>query len=149
MPARLLTLEFTESSVMTDSARAIQALHALRALGVGLSVDDFGTGYSSLSYLRRLPVDEVKVDRSFVMGMVEEAGSASIVRSIADLGSNLGLTVVAEGVEELAQKERLHLWGCTRAQGFHVGAPMPIGDFPAWLVAHRSQGSVPAGRTIA
>ncbi len=141
VPAHLLTLEITESSVMTDSPRALQALHALRTLGVGLSVDDFGTGYSSLSYLRRLPVDEVKIDRSFVMGMLTESGSASIVRSIIDLGTNLGLTVVAEGVEEQAQLDRLSQWGCTRAQGYLISEPMPIADFPGWLSSHYAVGA--------
>ena len=100
VPADLLVLEVTESAVMVDPKRAIALLCELQAMGVRLSVDDFGTGYSSLSYLKRLPVHEVKIDRSFVMGLTAGSEDYSIVRSIVDLGANFGLEVVAEGVED-------------------------------------------------
>ena len=100
VPAERLTLEVTEGSVMADPTRAVALLHQLRDLGVRLSVDDFGTGYSSLSYLQRLPVQEVKIDRSFVTGLSTESENVAIVRAIVDLGRHLGLEVVAEGVED-------------------------------------------------
>ena len=133
VPAGRLTLEITEGSVMADPARTIDVLLELRAMGVMLSVDDFGTGYSSLSYLKRLPVDEVKIDKSFVLNMDRDADNASIVRSIVDLGSNLSLDVVAEGIETPEVWERIRELGCTYGQGFLVSRPMPIGDVRQWL----------------
>ena len=133
VPPRLLTLEITEGSVMTDPTRAMGLLVALRDMGVRLSVDDFGTGYSSLSYLKRLPVHEVKIDRSFVTDMVNDADDATIVRSIVDLAANLSLDVVAEGVEDLAAWEALAALGCTFVQGWHLGRPMPISELGPWL----------------
>ena len=109
-----------------------------QALGIRLSIDDFGTGYSSLSYLRQLPVDEIKIDRSFVIGMGAEAGDAVIVRSTVDLGRNLGLEVVAEGVETIETWERLRELGCNTAQGyFLVAADARRGDVR--LAAHADQ----------
>ncbi|MEX2291841.1 MAG: GGDEF domain-containing protein [Mycobacteriales bacterium] len=133
LPARLLTLEITEGSVMTDPARAMELLRTLRSMGVRLSVDDFGTGYASLSYLKRLPVHEVKIDRSFVTHMVTDPDDATIVRSIIDLARNLGLDVVAEGVEDEAAWQQLARLGCTYAQGYHLGRPMPVAQFLPWL----------------
>jgi predicted signal transduction protein with EAL and GGDEF domain len=121
VPARLLTLEITESSVMTDPEQAMSILRQLRAMGVRLSLDDFGTGYSSLSYLNRLPVDEVKIDRSFVTDMCRNPDEATIVRSIVDLGSSLDLNIVAEGVEDLDTRDALARMGCDSAQGFQLG----------------------------
>ncbi len=144
VPARLLTLEITESSVMTDPARAMGLLTGLQEMGVRLSIDDFGTGYSSLSYLKRLPVHEVKIDRSFITHLIDDADDATITRSIIDLAGNLSLEVVAEGVEDLAAWRQLAELGCTTAQGFYLARPMPIGDFLPWLQAHgveRSSGS--------
>jgi EAL domain-containing protein (putative c-di-GMP-specific phosphodiesterase class I) len=103
----------------------MEVLEAIRALGVRLSVDDFGTGYSSLSYLRLLPVDEVKIDRSFVTDLISDD---TIVRAVVDLGHNLGLHVVAEGVEDLATEERLTELGCDSAQGFRWGPAVPLGE---------------------
>jgi diguanylate cyclase (GGDEF)-like protein len=131
-PARL-TLEVTESSVMADPARATALLHELRGLGVRLSVDDFGTGYSSLSYLKQLPVDEVKIDRSFVTGLQDRGGDAPIVRAIVDLGRHLGLEVVAEGVEDQPTWDLLAEMGCDLVQGWHLGRPMPPGALLPWL----------------
>jgi EAL domain-containing protein (putative c-di-GMP-specific phosphodiesterase class I) len=131
-PARL-TLEVTESSVMADPARATALLHELRGLGVRLSVDDFGTGYSSLSYLQRLPVDEVKIDRSFVTGLDDRGGNAAIVRAIVDLGRHLGLEVVAEGVEDQQTWDQLEEMGCHLVQGWHLARPMPPAALVPWL----------------
>ncbi|MFD2092014.1 putative bifunctional diguanylate cyclase/phosphodiesterase [Blastococcus deserti] len=133
VPADRLTLEVTEGSVMADPARAVALLHQLRDLGVRLSVDDFGTGYSSLSYLKRLPVQEVKIDRSFVTGLTEDGEDVAIVRTIVDLGRHLGLQVVAEGVEERSTWELLASMGCDLAQGWYLGRPMPIGELVPWL----------------
>jgi diguanylate cyclase (GGDEF)-like protein/PAS domain S-box-containing protein len=130
-----LALEVTESSMMANPKRAKQVLGELAALGVRLSIDDFGTGYSSLSYLRELPVDEVKIDRSFVMRMGENGPDAAIVRSTIDLGRNLGLDVVAEGVEDVKVWETLRELGCRKAQGYHLSRPVPAEVLTAWLRA--------------
>ncbi|MDQ6648803.1 MAG: EAL domain-containing protein [Actinomycetota bacterium] len=135
LPPELLTLEITESTVMSDPERAIEMLHELREIGTKLSLDDFGTGYSSLSYLRRLPVTEVKIDKSFVGGMTTNAEQAVIVNSVIQLGHNLSLDVVAEGVEDEATWVRLHEMGCTVIQGYYLARPMPIQEFPSWLEA--------------
>jgi EAL domain-containing protein (putative c-di-GMP-specific phosphodiesterase class I) len=132
LPASLLTLEITESSVMADPARMLGLLYRLRQQGVRLSIDDFGTGYSSLSYLRRLPVQEVKVDRSFVQRMDEEADDAAIVRSIIELARTLDLSVVAEGVENERCWRLLQDMGCALVQGYHLARPMPVAEFAAW-----------------
>jgi EAL domain-containing protein (putative c-di-GMP-specific phosphodiesterase class I) len=133
LPAGLLTLEITESSVMADPASALGLLNRLRRRGVQLSIDDFGTGYSSLSYLRRLPVQEVKIDRSFVLHMDKDAENAAIVTSILQLAKALDLTVVAEGVEEDAEWRLLAELGCDIAQGYLISRPMPMADFGPWF----------------
>ena len=133
---RLLTLEITESSVMSDPTRTIRLLERLRARGIRLSVDDFGTGYSSLSYLRQLPIHEVKIDKSFVVDAVDDADDQAIVRSIVDLGTNLHLDVVAEGVEDERVRALLEELGCTLMQGYHLARPMPLGDFAPWYAAY-------------
>ena len=133
VPAGSLVLEVTESAVMADPARALDVLGRLHALGVGLSVDDFGTGYSSMAYLKALPVNELKVDRTFVSQMAESPSDAVIVRSTIDLGHNLGLRVVAEGVETQAAWQELTALGCDAAQGYHLGRPMPASDLERWL----------------
>jgi diguanylate cyclase (GGDEF)-like protein len=124
VPAALLRLEVTESAVMGDAARCMEVLQRLHDLGVKLSIDDFGTGYSSMAYLRRLPVDELKIDRSFVLGMTTTAHDAVLVRTAIDLGHNLGLTVVAEGVEGAEHVSALRDLGCDIAQGYHYARPM-------------------------
>jgi diguanylate cyclase (GGDEF)-like protein len=139
VPASRLTLEVTEGSVMADPARAIGLLHQLRALGVRLSVDDFGTGYSSLSYLKSLPVDEVKIDRSFVTDLSSQSEDVAIVRAIVDLGRHLGLEVVAEGVEDQAAWDLLTSMGCDLVQGWHLGRAMPVGDLVAWMRAREER----------
>jgi diguanylate cyclase (GGDEF)-like protein len=133
VPADRLTLEVTEGSVMADPTRAVALLHQLRDLGVRLSVDDFGTGYSSLSYLQRLPVQEVKIDRSFVADLHTENENVAIVRAIVDLGRHLGLEVVAEGVEDEATWALLASMNCDLVQGWHLARPMPTGELLGWL----------------
>ena len=131
-PAAAFCLEITESAIMDDPQRAQATLERLRAGGFKLSIDDFGTGYSSLAYLKRLPVDELKIDKSFVIGMERDADDAKIVRSTIDLAHNLGLTVVAEGVENAAIWNLLHQQGCDEGQGYHMSRPMPASEFAAW-----------------
>ena len=138
VPPSSLTLEITESSVMSDPDRTIPVLHRLRGMGVRLSVDDFGTGYSSLSYLQRLPLHEVKIDRSFVTNMCRKPDDAAIVRSIIDLGANLSLGVVAEGVEDGETWDRLAEMGCRSAQGYHLARPLPVDALLPWLEAHEA-----------
>jgi EAL domain-containing protein (putative c-di-GMP-specific phosphodiesterase class I) len=139
VPASLLTLEITESSVISDPEAALHALHALRQLGVRLSVDDFGTGYSSLSYLKRLPVQEVKIDRSFVRDLVHDPDDEVIVRAVTDLGRSMRLDVVAEGVEDLATWRRLQQFGTITVQGYYLSRPMPPAHFVSWLREHEAE----------
>jgi diguanylate cyclase (GGDEF)-like protein len=130
---RSLELEITESTMLVNNSRAKLVLDRLSAMGVRLSLDDFGTGYSSLSYLKRLPLDELKIDRSFVMNMLEDEDDAVIVRSTIDLGRNLGLEVVAEGVETEEMWARLQGLGCDVAQGYYLTSPVPAADLERWL----------------
>ena len=132
VPAEALCLEITESAIMDDPARALQTLERLNAMGFHLSIDDFGTGYSSLAYLKRLPVDELKIDKSFVMQMTRDSDDAKIVRSTIDLAHNLGLSVVAEGVETPAVWRTLRSLDCDLAQGYLIGRPMPGDAFAQW-----------------
>jgi diguanylate cyclase len=141
VPATSLVLEVTESAVMADPALALEILGRLHALGVGLALDDFGTGYSSMAYLKALPVDELKVDRSFVGQMATSNSDAVIVRSTIDLGHNLGLHVVAEGVENQATWEELAALGCDTAQGYHLGRPMPAAELEQWLRVAAADGT--------
>ena len=136
LEAELLTLEITESSVMSDGEAAIAALEQCRARGVRLSVDDFGTGYSSLSYLRRLPVQEVKIDKSFVLDVDQEHEDRTIVQSIVELGHALGLSVVAEGVERPRALDILRELRCDIAQGYLIARPLPIAGLAAWSKQH-------------
>jgi EAL domain-containing protein (putative c-di-GMP-specific phosphodiesterase class I) len=135
VPAHLLELEITENTLAHDPERALSTLTALHNAGIRLSIDDFGTGYSSMSYLKRLPVSELKVDRSFVSGMLTDLDDSVLVRSVVDLGHNLGLTVVAEGVEDQATMDALSALGCDIAQGFHLGRPMNVEAFALWRSA--------------
>jgi diguanylate cyclase (GGDEF)-like protein len=133
VPPAFLRMELTESFMMGDSGRTSQVLDALADVGVGLSIDDFGTGYSSLSYLKRLPIEEIKIDRSFVVQMHVDANDFMIVRATVDLGRNLGLRVVAEGVEDLATFDRLAEFGCDEAQGYYISRPLSAVEFTRWL----------------
>ncbi len=132
LPPGALILEITETNLMTDPERAIKALHRLRAIGVRLSVDDLGTGYSSLAYLQRLPVDEIKIDRSFLTAFHDPSAQA-VVGTIVDLGHRLGKQVVAEGVEVSASLDALRQLGCDCAQGYWIARPMPAGDLTRFL----------------
>lgn len=133
VPPTSLTLEITESCMMADPARTMSTLDQLHKMGIKLSIDDFGTGYSSLSYLKRLPVSEIKIDKSFVLDMIEDAGNAVIAQSTIDLGKNLGLTVVAEGVASRAIYDQLALLGCDVVQGFHIARPMDVAGVQEFL----------------
>ena len=128
-----LDLEITESAIMADPARALQVLTGLEQLGVGLSIDDFGTGYSSLGYLKKLPVDTIKVDKSFVMDMVSDESDTAIVKCAIAFGHNLGLKVVAEGVENRETWNRLAALGCDSAQGYYMSRPISPAELPRWL----------------
>jgi len=136
--ASSLRLEVTESTIFANPFRTKLIVDELAALGVGLSIDDFGTGYSSLASLTRLPLCELKIDRSFVMRMLQAPEDATIVRSIIDLSRNLGVAVVAEGVETAATWERLKALGCTAAQGHHLSRPVPAAELSQWLLARRA-----------
>ena len=129
-PGRL-QLEVTESAVMADLTSALRTLRSLRELGVTVSVDDFGTGFSSLSYLRELPVDMLKIDRSFVAPLGDELRDRAVVQAIVDLAHSLGLQTVGEGVETSAQLETLERMGCDFAQGYHLFRPAPASEIPA------------------
>jgi diguanylate cyclase (GGDEF)-like protein len=143
VPASSLTLEITETSLMTNPEGAIAALGRLRGIGVRLSVDDLGTGYSSLAYLQRLPVNEIKIDRSFLAGMGDPSTRA-VVGAIIDLGHRLDRHVVAEGIEDAESFEMLRVLGCDSAQGFWLGRPMPAPQLTSFLVehAHRREGGL-------
>ena len=133
VPPSRLTIEVTESTIMADPVRALKVLGMLRTLGVSLAVDDFGTGYSSLAYLRRMDVDELKIDKSFVLQMGVDDNSAIIVRSTVELGHSLGLSVTAEGVEDSHTLDTLVALGCDRIQGYHVSQPLTALALEAWL----------------
>jgi diguanylate cyclase (GGDEF)-like protein len=135
LPSAELTLEITESSIMSDVRRTSLVLNELAGVGVRISIDDFGTGYSSLNYLKQLPVDEVKIDKSFVQTMTADAGDAAIVRSVIDLGNHLGMKVVAEGVETDAALRLLRAFLCPVAQGFLFSRPLPFEAFVEWMAA--------------
>ncbi|HEX6097973.1 MAG TPA: EAL domain-containing protein [Thermoanaerobaculia bacterium] len=132
---RFLKIEITESSIMADPAHALAILSMLQSMGVRLSVDDFGTGYSSLTHLRELPIDEIKIDKSFVIGMCRSEADAAIVRTVIDLAHNLGKQVCAEGVEDEATWRMLKELGCDLAQGFWIAKPMAADDLMTWLGA--------------
>jgi EAL domain-containing protein (putative c-di-GMP-specific phosphodiesterase class I) len=125
LPAERLEFEITESSIMTRPEEAIGMLRALKALGVAIAIDDFGTGYSSLSYLKLFPLDRLKIDRSFIAELEHDPNDAAIVAAAITLAHNLGLLVVAEGVETAGQAERLIGYGCDELQGYHYGRPQP------------------------
>jgi diguanylate cyclase (GGDEF)-like protein/PAS domain S-box-containing protein len=132
VPPGRLELEITETTILIDPPRTREVLARLRDIGVRLAIDDFGSGHSSLSYLKRLPIDVLKIDKSFVLNMADDADDAVIVRSIIDLGHNLGLQVVAEGVESEAACRRLVALGCDLLQGYHLGRPEPAAT-ASWL----------------
>jgi EAL domain-containing protein (putative c-di-GMP-specific phosphodiesterase class I) len=148
LPGDALECEVSETTVMSDPHRVTEVLSALRALGVRLSLDDFGTGQASLAYLKQLPLHEVKIDRAFITGMSDDEGDAAIVRSTIDLARNLGLDVVAEGVESASVLEALVDLRCNSAQGYYLGRPLPTEELGRWLsnrsTTPRTSGNVPA-----
>jgi len=137
-PPERLELEVTESAIMYDPRRTKRVLDELHEMGLKVAIDDFGTGYSSLVSLRNLPISTIKIDKSFVMGMAHDPNDAAIVKSTAQLGSNLGLTVVAEGVETPAAWNELERLGCDYAQGYYLSKPLDSAQFMRWLVAYRA-----------
>jgi EAL domain-containing protein (putative c-di-GMP-specific phosphodiesterase class I) len=143
LPARALQLEITEHVLMADPARMTAALEALGRMGIDLSLDDFGTGYSSLVHLKRLPVSEIKIDRSFVARMTTDADDAAIVASIIDLAHALGLRAVAEGVEDDETEQVLTTLRCDAAQGYLISRPLPGEAITEWLA-----GRLPVAATV-
>ncbi len=138
VPAERLQVELTETALMRDPAQATRVLRRLAALGVRIAIDDFGTGYSSLSYLRRLPLTAIKLNRSFVTGMGQEAADATIVASTIGLGHSLGLSFVAEGVEDAASWQQLAALGCDAVQGYYCSRPLPADALGRWLATDPS-----------
>jgi EAL domain-containing protein (putative c-di-GMP-specific phosphodiesterase class I) len=138
LPSSRLVLEITESAIMRDPAYALKILRELKSRGIRLSVDDFGTGYSSLAHLKRLPVDELKIDKSFVMNLNSQStDDAVIVRSTIELGHNMGLTVIAEGVETIESLDILKNLGCDMGQGYYMSPPLPTEKFTRWVLESR------------
>ena len=137
-----LELELTETGVMRDIKRSLDSLQGLKQLGVRLALDDFGTGYSSLAYLTQLPIDTLKIDRSFIDKLGESGQSRAVVRSITALAQALGLSTVAEGVETREQLDSLGALGCDEVQGYFYARPMPAPDLPGWF--RRFDGAAPA-----
>jgi EAL domain-containing protein (putative c-di-GMP-specific phosphodiesterase class I) len=134
MPAGGLCVELTETVILDKSSTTAQAIASLRELGIELSIDDFGAGYTSLSYLKRLPFGELKIDKSFVDGIEHDADSKAIVAAVITLAHNLGLGVVAEGVETAAQHAFLTAKGCDQCQGYLFSRPVDADAFAAWLL---------------
>jgi EAL domain-containing protein (putative c-di-GMP-specific phosphodiesterase class I) len=128
-----LELEITESSLLRDVNVTVDTLRTLKDLGVRLAIDDFGTGYSALAYLKRLPIDVLKIDQSFVRTLTTDPADATITETIVQLAAGLNLTTIAEGVETLEQLLLLGSYGCTRMQGFLFGKPVPPETFALWL----------------
>jgi EAL domain-containing protein (putative c-di-GMP-specific phosphodiesterase class I) len=140
LSASQLVIELTESMLMNDVSTSLGLMHELKALGVALSIDDFGTGYSSLSYLKRFPVDELKIDRSFVMDLPGGKTDTAIVRTVIDLGHSLGMSVTAEGVETTEQLDCLKQLRCDLYQGFLFSRPLPVANFTALLARSNALG---------
>lgn len=141
LPAGLLTLELTEGVLVADPHLAGQRMAQLQRLGVRLSIDDFGTGYSSLTYLKSLPVDEVKIDKAFVSGLVEDRSDQAVVRAVVDIAHTLGVSVVAEGVENKDQRALLSFLGVDELQGYLHSGPMSAPDVAAWIHTHNARTS--------
>jgi len=132
VPANLLEVEITESTLIGDPERALSVIDRIHGMGVRFAIDDFGTGYSSLGYLKRLPIDTLKIDRSFIRDMLSDEQDAVIVQSTLGLAHSFGLEVVAEGVEDEKTLEALQNLSCEQAQGFYISRPVPAKDFEAW-----------------
>ena len=148
LPPNSLILELTESAVMEDPKRSLGTLVSLRDMGITISIDDYGTGYSSLAYLKRLPVGEIKIDKSFVREMASDEDYATIVKSTIELGHSLGLRVVAEGVEDKQTRDLLAGLGCDSAQGYLISPPISAEELDRWFEARpeRTAGTVASAR---
>ena len=133
-----LKLELTESTLLHNMEDTIARMQELQQLGVQFSLDDFGTGYASLQYLQRLPLDQLKIDRSFVQGLLSGDSDPAIVRAIIAMGQALHLEVIAEGVEERSQQQNLALLGCRHYQGYLFSAPVPLAHFEQWCLLHHN-----------
>lgn len=138
-PPESLMIEITETSIMVDPERSFNILNRIAEMGVGISIDDFGTGYSSMAYLKKLPATELKIDKSFVKDMLTNDSDHTIVNATIQLGHNLGLTVVAEGVEDLATFDKLRAMDCDIQQGYFISRPVPAEDFFAWMKEKRQR----------
>ena len=147
--AHWLTLEITESALMQEPEQALQVLRVLKDMGARLAIDDFGTGYSSMAYLKKLPVDELKIDKSFVLGLATSTEDEIIVRSIIDLGHNLGLKVTAEGVEDAAALQILRRYGCDKTQGYLFSRPQAAASMERWLNVANREGALAATQVVA
>ena len=132
-------MELTETAVMHNPDDAVRVMGELSAVGIRLSIDDFGTGYSSLSYLKKLPVNEIKIDRSFVMEMAKNSDDQVIVHTTLTMGHNMSLEVVAEGIEDEDTLNKLKEMGCDLAQGYHIARPMPANEFFTWLANYAAK----------
>jgi EAL domain-containing protein (putative c-di-GMP-specific phosphodiesterase class I) len=132
------SLEITESVAIQDAERTLETLTAFKDIGVRLSIDDFGTGYSSLSYLKRYPVDRLKIDQSFVRNVASDPSDAAIIRAVIALARNLGLSVIAEGVETESQRVLLSRYGCKEMQGYLVSRPCPAPDLEPFIASHKN-----------
>ena len=128
-----LVLEITESMIMADPVHALKQLTRLNRMGIKLAIDDFGTGHSSLAYLKRLPVQELKIDKAFVQGLMQDRNDAAIVRAAIDIARDLGLKVVAEGIEDKQTWHGLVAMGCDEGQGYFISKPLPADEFTRWL----------------
>jgi EAL domain-containing protein (putative c-di-GMP-specific phosphodiesterase class I) len=137
-----ITLEITESAMMTNPVRVSDILKQLHEIGVSISADDFGTGFSSLSYLKTLPVNEIKIDKSFVMDMVRDSTDSAIVKSAIGLAHNLGLKVVAEGIENQGTQQALQELSCDIGQGYYFSEPLSASALMKWVKNHASEVSV-------
>ena len=139
LPPSRIVVELTESMLMDNIQASLERMHALKQLGVTMAIDDFGTGYSSLSYLKKFPLDELKIDRSFVMDLPGTHADVAIVQAVINLGHSLGMSVIAEGVETAAQLACIATLGCNNYQGFLFSKPLPLDQFVALLVQERRQ----------
>jgi EAL domain-containing protein (putative c-di-GMP-specific phosphodiesterase class I) len=146
LKATRLEIEITETVLLQDKEATLAILHRLRALGVRIAMDDFGTGYSSLTYLQSFPFDKIKIDRSFVKDITENAGSLNIVRAVAALANGMGMTATAEGVETTEQLDRITAEGCTEMQGYLFSRPLPAADIER-LFLSRQKTEAASGRT--
>jgi EAL domain-containing protein (putative c-di-GMP-specific phosphodiesterase class I) len=142
LPVHCLELEITENMLMDDVEGAVGTLHKLKDLGINLAIDDFGTGYSSLSYLMRFPIDKLKIDRSFITYVTTEPDDAAVTQAIISMAHNLGLTVIAEGVEEASQLEFLRQHHCEEMQGYYFSRPLVASDMENLLRNHKGYSAI-------